>query len=273
MFGYIRPYKPELLVKEYDVYKGVYCGLCKHLGKDFGILSRMTLSYDCTFLVMIALALKEQCPGFVKGKCVVNPLKKCNYCIGGDEEFALVGAVSVVMTYYKVIDDIKDSGFWGKVRAYCLLPFVTHSYKKAKKSHPKIDAIFVHYMQSQAETEKDPTAGIDAAAEPTAQMLSKVFMLLSQSEEQKIILNQLGYFIGRWIYLMDAADDIDKDMGNGSFNPFVKRLMIQQEEPIKKKELHEYCNSVLNQTLSPAIAAYNLLKFYQYGTNIKNTLM
>ncbi len=79
MFGYITIDKGEMLVKDYEAYKAVYCSLCKQLGKEYSFLSRFILSYDCTFYAVMALALESECPGFSQGRCTFNPLKKCNY--------------------------------------------------------------------------------------------------------------------------------------------------------------------------------------------------
>ena len=89
MFGYIRISKPELKVKEYEMYKAVYCSLCKYLGKEYGILSRLTLSYDFTFLALLNMSLKDGCENFHKGRCAFNPIKKCNYC-ENDKNFSLL---------------------------------------------------------------------------------------------------------------------------------------------------------------------------------------
>lgn len=273
MFGYIRPHKPEMLVKEYELFKSAYCSLCRHLGKQFGLISRLTLSYDATFLAMVALALKPACPGVKAGRCVVNPLKKCAFCTGGEESFAFAGAVSVCMTYYKIKDDIADSGFFGKLRSYMLLPFAAYSFRKARKKFPRVEAIVARCMDKQAKEEHNPEAGIDSSAEPTAQMLSDVLLLLSDgSSSQNLILTQFGYFIGRWIYLMDAADDIDKDQKRGNFNPFVKRLITERETPMEEKERREYCNGVLNQTLSQALNAFRLLELHHFDGILKNTM-
>ena len=80
MFGYVRANKPELKVKELEMYKAVYCTLCKVMGKRYGRFSRFTLSYDFTFLALLNMSLSEKCSGIKKGHCVFNPLKKCNYC-------------------------------------------------------------------------------------------------------------------------------------------------------------------------------------------------
>lgn len=275
MFGYIRPCKPEMLVKEYELYKSAYCSLCKHLGKSFGRLSRLTLSYDATFLAMFHMALKEDCPGFSKGRCVVNPMKKCAYCNGGEESFLFAGAVSVLMTYYKIQDDIKDSHFTGKVRAYLLLPIVKRGYQKAKKKFPEVHQIIAQCMEQQSQVEQSPYAGIDSSAEPTAQMLSQVLLLLSDgTRSQELILGQVGYHLGRWIYLIDAADDIEKDQKYHQFNPFLKKFCISEQQEIfnNKETIRKYCNSILNQTLSQAIAAFNLLELHHFDTILDNTI-
>lgn len=273
VFGYIRPCKPELLVKEYELYQSAYCSLCKHLGKNFGLLSRFTLSYDATFLAMLHMAMQEECPGFTKGRCVVNPMKKCAYCKGGEESFLFAGAVSVLMTYYKIHDDIQDSGLWGKCRAYLLLPLSYRAYRKAKKKFPDIDKIVAECMDKQYKEEQSPQAGIDSSAEPTAQMLSQVLLLMSDgTASQELVLSQLGYFIGRWIYLIDAADDIDKDQKHHQFNPFVKKLIQDREIPLTKQELREYCNGILNQTLSQAISAFHLLQLHHFDSILDNTI-
>ena len=83
MFGYIRPKKSELLVREYEVYRGVYCGVCRELGDSYGLLSRLALSYDSTFYALLLLSLQSDgCPGFSRRHCVANPLKKCTFCTG-----------------------------------------------------------------------------------------------------------------------------------------------------------------------------------------------
>ena len=97
MFGYIRPKIPELKVREYDQYKGIYCSLCKRMGKEYGIASRFALSYDSTFLVLMMLGLEDECTPFQPGKCVFNPLKKCNYCTSGQVNFEFASALTVMM--------------------------------------------------------------------------------------------------------------------------------------------------------------------------------
>ena len=107
MFGYIRIAKPELKIKEYETYKAVYCTLCRTLGKEYGIWTRFTLSYDFTFLALLNMALSDGCDEAERKHCVCNPLKKCNYC-KNDEKIKMPAAAAIIMVYYKLLDNIAD---------------------------------------------------------------------------------------------------------------------------------------------------------------------
>ena len=115
MFGYVRTDKGELKVKEYELYRGLYCSLCKALSKRYGVLSRFILSYDMTFLVLVRLCEKNISPTFKGGRCPFNPAKKCNYCTNAEEEYDFVCAAAILMFYYKVKDNIGDSRFFKKI--------------------------------------------------------------------------------------------------------------------------------------------------------------
>lgn len=270
MFGYIRPHKPELLIKEYDAYKSVYCGLCKSLGENFGIISRLTLSYDATFLAMLYISLRKPTLYFDRKRCVVNPAKRCIFCSCKDDIFSFAGAASLIMTYYKIKDDICDSKFLKKIRSYLSMPLVLRGHKKAKDRYPEIEKIIVEFIINQNDIENFDS-GIDASAQPTANALSKIFSLIACDEADKRVLEQLGFFMGRWVYLIDAADDIDKDLKTGNFNPFVNDLIMNRN--MEKSKVYDYCNQVLNQTLSQAISAFNLLNLSEFKTVLNNIII
>ena len=138
MFGYVRIAKPELRVKEYETYKAVYCSLCKDLGKHYGFLSRLTLSYDFTFLGLLNMALQDGCDGFERKKCTFNPLKKCIYCKNSDS-LGMPSAAAMIMLYYKLRDNIADEKFFKKLGYYLIIPFFSSAHKKAKKKYPQIE--------------------------------------------------------------------------------------------------------------------------------------
>jgi len=278
LFGYIRPQKSELLVREYEQYKGVYCALCRQLGKSYGIISRLTLSYDCTFYALLLMALSDECCEFEKGRCTVNPLKKCIFCKTGEKELIKASAISVILTYFKIRDDVVDSHFWGKLRAYLLLPIASSIRKKAARDFPKMDKIISSAMEKQKLAESDKNSVMDFYAEPSAKMLGEIFELsVDKTDEnytQKVrVLQQIGYFLGRWVYLIDAGDDIEKDIKNGSFNPYILKYNLNatsSQEDIM--EVKKYANQALNLTISQITAALNILDFNCYDTIIKNVI-
>lgn len=279
MFGYVRPQKSELLVREYEQYKGVYCSLCRQLGKSYGIASRLTLSYDCTFYALVLFAFRPECPRFQSGRCVVNPFKKCMYCNTGESELTAASALSAIMTYQKIKDDIADSNFFGKLRSYLLLPFAAHARKKAARDFPQIDLIVTTAMAKQQAAEREGNSGIDECAEPTAKMLQLVFEMVnginSDRESAELrVLSQFGYFLGRWVYLIDAADDLEKDIKSESFNPFITKFELDASSTAQELEsVRNYANQVLNATLSQLVSALNILDLQHFDSIINNVIL
>lgn len=278
MFGYVRPQKSELLVREYEQYKGVYCSLCRQLGKSYGIASRLTLSYDCTFYAMLLLAMNSECPGFQSGRCVVNPFKKCTYCNAGEKELIAASALSVFMTYHKIRDDIDDSRFLGKLRGYLLLPLASHARKKAARDFPQMDSIVANAMVQQRTAEQSENPGIDLCAEPTANMLQQVFEMaggVNPGDSTRVrVLQQFGYFLGRWVYLIDAADDLEKDVKAKSFNPFAIQYHLDESSTQEEfGKVKENANLALNSTLSQLIAAFNILDLQHFGSILENVIV
>lgn len=271
MFGYIQPFKPELRVKEYEAYKGVYCALCKRLGKDYGFAARMILSFDCTFYAMMRMSMKNECPGFEKGRCTFNPLKKCTYCSGGADVLREAAALSVVTFYYKLLDDVEDSSFFKACAKRLLKPLAGHWRKKALKEYGALDQIVGEMLKRQFRAEKDPGCSIDQAAEPTAIMMARLMERMAQEEKERKVFSYFGYYLGKWVYLIDAADDMEKDKKHGSFNPFLRELGLKHPA-LTKEEISAYCNEVLNLNVSMALPAFRLISLHVFREIIENTV-
>ncbi len=258
MFGYIRPAKGDLKVKEFELYRSIYCGLCKQLGRAYGPFARMTLSYDFAFLSLLHMEVNGQTAQIAKQCCFVNPLKKKPCCLKNPSlEFS--AAAAMVMLYYKVIDNIQDSKGFKKVGYFLMKPFAKSAYKKACKSYPELGNIVSDCMSQQAQLEQLDVSSIDRAAQPTAQALSQICMLLTQKPEQKRVLERFGYCLGRWVYLMDAFDDMEEDLKNHNYNPFLLRFGIIEADEQKIKQAKEYALGALNLTLGELANAYVLL--------------
>ncbi len=266
MFGYLQIHKSELLVREYEAYKSVYCGLCKQMGKDYSFLARLSLSYDCTYYAMLLMSVHKSCNGFKDGRCTFNPLKKCKYAKDKSDCYSKAAAFSVISAYYKLKDDIADSRFLKKLLSYMLLPFFSRWNKRAKTKYPELEKIVSKMMDMQSEAEHDENYSVDKSAHPTAYMLASVFSFESDDEITKRVFYEFGYHLGRWIYLIDAADDIEKDIKHNNFNPF-----LNSDRELKYDK--DYIASILNQSLARAYDAYNLIDIKDFKGILDNMIL
>ncbi len=263
MFGYVKISKGEMKIKEYDTYKAVYCSLCKRLGKNYGFLSRLTLSYDFTFLALLNMAMKDSCGGYKVGRCAFNPLKKCNYC--KDTDFLeMPSGTAIIMLYYKILDNIADEKGFKRLGYRLLKPIYKRAYKKAKRDYPHIDEIVGEYIELQTDVETKEMYDIDTACHPTAKALSNVFMLCSEDQTQKRILSRLGYCIGKYIYLMDAFCDLEKDIKGGNYN--VLKSLDSEDKVSEKVERQIYF------CINESAKAFELLNVKRYKTILGNII-
>ena len=218
MFGYIRACKPEMRLKEFEMYKAVYCSLCKELGRLYGPLARMTLSYDFAFLAILNMSLSSDKCSLTRKTCTCNPLKKCQY-LSEKSGLKMPASAAMIMLYYKLLDNIDDEKGIKKVLYLALRGIYSKAHKKAAKEYPDIENIFLDYIKEQKLLEAENCESADRAADPTAKALSKVFEFCSDDETEKRILSRMGYCIGRYIYLLDAACDLEEDVKKGNYNP------------------------------------------------------
>lgn len=257
MFGYVRIDKPEMKVKEYEAYRGLYCSLCKAMGRYFGVLSRLTLSYDITFLLLVRLSFLGISPSFEQGRCPFNPTKRCNYCCNGENELKYTASVSMMMFYFKVKDNISDGSFFKKLIMYLLLPWAKSKYKKAKRFYPEVAGIIEECMLRQSGNEKEKTPVTDKAAHESADALGKIVAF--GFDDEKGYLYRFGYGIGKWVYLMDAADDIEKDLKSKSYNAFVEKYSLSSYGDISQSTIDGIIGT-LNLSCAIACEAYEKIE-------------
>jgi len=277
LFGYVRIYKPLLRFCEYDAYKAIYCSICRELGRTYGFSARILLNYDFTFVAMLHMALHGERPDYQRKRCVCNPLKHCNFCKEGDDAFKLTSAMTVEFFYHKLLDNIADSGFFGGLGWRLLKLFAVPMHKKASRLYPELSETVARCTAEQAQAERKPDCSVDEAADPSARMLSELAVYLSEKEMDKTVLRDFGYYFGRWIYLIDAFDDLADDVRKGSFNPFALRFGLTAEDiENDSKRLEEtrlYANECLNMTVARVIKAFDLLNTGAYSPIFYNILM
>ncbi len=266
MFGYVCIHKQELKIKEYETYKAVYCSLCKQLGKDYSFIARFLLNYDLTFFAMFSMACEDTPVCFKKGRCTFNPFKSCNYCKDPQTSLKKASALLVLMSYYKVLDNIRDGNILVKVGLTLVRPIFALWKRKASKLYPHYYTACENMYIEQIKAETN-NAGIDESAEPTAKLLSFVFSEEAYSDKIKPAFEQFGYHLGKWIYLMDAACDIDDDIKSKSFNPIYTKLQKNRSDSA------DFCDKLLSHSLFLLTSAYNLIDKKRFQPILDNIVL
>ncbi|NLO45110.1 MAG: hypothetical protein GX107_01205 [Clostridiales bacterium] len=267
MLGYVRAYKPELRFREYDLYRGVYCSICKRLLRLYSPFAQLFLSYDVTLLAIVLAALRGEDITLKKSRCPYNPFKRCDKCLGADKTIDFCADVSVIMAYHKLRDNLRDSGFFGKAAAFLAFPVVFLMHKKASKCQPEAERIVERAMSLQNEVEKDKCASIDAAADPSARALSELLDLGVGAAADSESVRRLGYLIGRYVYVIDAVDDIESDIKSGGFNP-----LLSKYKELKNGDFYEYALAMLNLNIGEIVKTFKSIEFDRYGDIIYNIL-
>ena len=231
MFGYVRYDLPNLFVKDMMLYKALYCGLCKSIGAACGQTARIGLSYDMTFLSALLHNMTGTDVVIEKQNCFEHTIKKRPIAKVDDLTKAL-GALNTVLVYYKLTDDFEDGE-----RARGKRLWFKKGFKRAKRDYPEIAATVEAFMKEQAKAEKEQSS-VDRAADPTANMMVKLSRLFLK-DKAGAGSDELFYALGKWVYLIDALDDYDKDKKRGNFNPFVNEYGKKSKEELIKEHGEE----------------------------------
>jgi len=261
MLGYVTIAKSELKIREYDLYQGYYCGICKAIGRRCGQLPRLNLSYDSVFLAMVLAGLTEGKENVEQQHCIVHPVKKKPVVL--DESAIDYGAdVMVILAYHKFLDDWKDDrstlGLAGKTA-------LAGAYKRLAKQYPDVCKKVEEALKTLSELEAAKCEKLDLVAEAFADVMEALFTGYldggSSMPEQRI-LGQMGRWLGRWIYVIDALDDYPKDAEKGRYNPLLYR-----------KNNLEGIGNLLYNYLAEIVNAYDLLPVKRNQSIIENILL
>lgn len=266
MFGYITTNQPELKIREYVRYRGFYCGLCRSLYHNFGISSRLSLTYDMTFLVMLLTSLYEPETQEKQTRCPLHPVKKhlelsnCFSDYGAD--------MNMLCTWYltkdKILDaaDIKD-----KVTGNSLSVLYRKSFKKLKIKYPEkiksIEALLkkLHKLETEGSTDLDQLSTL------SGHITEEFFSY--KSDEWNSSLRAIGFYLGKFIYIMDAWEDVEKDKKSGSFNPLIK---LYSENEVSKENFDTICRSHMNMVMSECASLFERLPLIEDAEILRNII-
>ncbi len=265
MFGYVKPDTPYLYMKDDTLYKALYCGVCKSLGKTCGQCSRFTLTYDIAFMSAVIHNILGVDVTVERKNCVAHPIIK-RPIAKPDEISDTLACLNVIFAYYKVQDDINDNG-----RGRFLRLIFSPAFKRACKRHPALKNTVCDNYKQLAQLEKSGEQSIDKIAHPFANMLeslsNQILGASSSESSQKFFYN-----LGKWIYLIDALDDYDKDIKKGNYNPFYVAYKSKDFTALKS-EYGEEVSFIVSATLMGIEDGIKGLKFRFNADLIRNVAL
>ena len=256
MFGYVKPFVPELRVKDYDFYKSVYCGLCHSMKKHTGVLSRVTLSYDMTFFALVRMSLAQTEVNVRRRRCFLHPLRR-RPIMDDNEALSYTAKVSAVLAYHKLEDTVSDEKGWKRFFARVIRPLMFRIKKRAVRSLRDIDGIVSDAMRALSELERENCGIPDMPADVFGNMLGKLLAYGLDGVEARIAY-EIGLHTGRWVYLTDAIFDFEDDRKNRSYNPFLQSFSDENGlEAMKDSALR----GVMTMESASIMRAVDLIEF------------
>lgn len=257
MFGYINVYKPELKIREFSKYRAYYCGLCKTLKEKYGRFGQMTLSYDMTFLIILLTSLYES--ETVKGedRCIAHPVQKHETLRNEITEY--VADMNIALTYYKLLDDWEDEkSLLGLAGAKAL----KREYQKVCKKYPRQCNAIEKSLKSLLESEKREETGIDLVSRSFGELMAELFVYKEDMWQEG--LRKMGFFLGKFIYILDAYDDVEKDIKHGSYNPLKKAY--------EKESFPEDSKNILTMMMAECTREFEFLPCIEDVEILRNIL-
>ena len=257
MFGYVVMNKPEIKFKDFDMYRSFYCGLCRELKERYGLSGQITLTYDMTFVILLLSGLYE--PPTKKGltRCIVHPVRRQPVRKNAITEYA--ADMNIFLTYYKCKDD------WNDERSILGLAFGKLLERKEKKSEKlwskKVQTI-VSCLDELSELEKENATDIDRVSGCFGRIMAEIFAYREDVWEPT--LRRMGFYFGKFIYLLDAYDDVEEDVKKENYNPFSKDYII--------KGFDDRVKSMLMMMMAETCREFEKLPIIKYTDILRNIL-
>lgn len=266
MYGYVRPDRGELKIREYEVFRGVYCGLCHALKARYGPLLRFAVNYDLTFLAML-LSDSESVRTSLR-RCPYHPLRR-TACPENSDTLCDAADYSVILAYWKLRDEANDSKRLKSAGCGILAFVLRGAYQKASRAKPDFAAVTEAELLALRNLEREKCPGVDPPADRFARILRAAADEQPHADRRRI-LRELLYHLGRIVYILDAVDDLADDERSDAYNPLRYRFSPQDGKltPEDERELR----LSLQHSQNSIISAFELLEPTQYTGILANIL-
>ena len=265
MFGYLDIDKGTLEEGQRGLWQTFMCGLCFSTKKMYGNFPRMFISNDVNFFNVLFHSVLGLDVEIEKSRCFSHPVRK-QTVLRLTELTDKLSTANVLLTYWNVYDDTVDGGSVAKKTA---LRAFHSAYNKAKGNFPELDEMLSRRYQELREMETQGCNGIDRIAHAFAQ-LSEDFATILLGDSATEHVKTLCYNLGKWIYLIDALDDAEKDLRKKEYNPLVTHYGVNSFDDLKLQhdELQFEMFAVLNRVAS----SYNDLNLQKYTCLLDNVI-
>ena len=263
MFGYVRIEKPDLLIRDFTLYKSIYCGLCKAIGRRCGQIPRGAVTYDMTFLSLLLLSLAPEDPSLNDESCVLNPVKK-KPVMASHPILDYTADLSCLLAYYSAQDDaMDDKPVMGRITA----SLFSRSARRVRRRYPALDAAIASELCriNQLEKKESPKVVAESFGLILRALMREGYALLNRQDEHKdvyaTLLDEAAKSLGEWVYILDAIDDLEEDRRAKNHNPFL--AMTKEEALVKGEQMLMQCEETIDRHLA-------LIDYERFGAIVYN---
>lgn len=256
MFGYLAARADKLDEAQFARYRSCYCGLCKALKDRHGHLSRLTLNYDLTFAVLLLNSLYE--PGEHSGelRCAAHPAKPHAWWQSEMTDYA--ADVNVMLAYLKCMDNWNDDA---NLISLAQVSVLKRAYRELAEKYPRQHAAMSGSLAALSELEKNCDESPDSAAAAFGEFMAELFVY--REDRWSDTLRAMGRALGRFLYIMDAAMDLDADTLHNSYNPFRRYYGLDNEQRFR---------DILKMLLAECVFYFDKLPLVLDADILKNIL-
>ncbi len=268
MFGYIVPYKDEMKVKDYEMFRSYYCGLCRAIGHENGQLPRFALNYDIAFLGLFLSSLGSENSKTDRKNCIAHPLSKRSF-VYDDKALEYTANIGTMLAYFNLIDNWNDDR--SKKSYIGALMLKRGSVAAKRRYESKYDNI-ENLLSKLSVLEKNGEKDFDKTADVFGKIMEEICDYDAvEGENERIALRWLGYNTGRWIYILDAYDDISEDFEKMEYNPLIAGLK-HEDESIEafRERIKDRIEFTLIASLSEIAKSFELLNIKKNKEIIEN---